>query len=153
RLQQVALRLRHQERRRQPDVVAALLVFVALLRQRRAGARRLDTLGRALHLPARAAHRFGGIEPQAGDPPGGLAALDFGAREARLFVAPADRIAHRHADAPGWIVSPERLPERRAEAAIERPDDDAREVSRAHELAPRESVPAVRRLEPHVRER
>ena len=57
RLEQVALRLRDEERRRQPDLVAALLGVEPLLRERRAGARGVHALGRAVNLPAGLADR------------------------------------------------------------------------------------------------
>ncbi len=141
RLQKVALRLRHEERRRQSDIVAPLLVGVALLGQRCAGAGRFDTLGGALHLTSGLAHRLGGVEPKTGDALRRLSALDLRARVARLFVALPERIAHRHTEAPRRVVRAERLAERVAEAPIARAGDDAREDAGAKELVPPRPLP------------
>ena len=133
-----------------PDVVAPLFVGSALLGQRRAGARGVHAFGRAAHLTRRLADRLGGLEPEARDPLRRLPALDLGAREARLFVAAAERIAHGDADAPRRIVRGERLAERVAEASVARAGDDARKSAGAQELRAAETVAAIRGFEPHV---
>src|SRR5436190_16530526 len=133
RLQQVALSLRDEERRRESHLIAPLLGIEALLRERGARARGVDTLGRAPHLPGSLPHGFGGLQLEARNPLRRLPALDLRARQARLFVAAPERITDRDADAPRRIVGAECLAERVGETSVARAGHDAREPSRAKE--------------------
>src|SRR5712691_2991549 len=71
------LRLRDEERCREPDLVAPLLSVEALLGQRRAGACGIDTFGGALYLPAGLPDGLGSLESQARDPLCRLPPLDL----------------------------------------------------------------------------
>src|SRR5688500_19317679 len=67
RLQKIALCLRDEKARREPDLVAALLDVEPLPRDRCAGACRLDAFGRAVHLPNSLAKRLGDLQLQTRD--------------------------------------------------------------------------------------
>src|SRR5262249_30641646 len=132
------------------DFVPALLRFVALLGERAAGARGVFTLGRALHLPRGLANRPRDVQLQAGDPRGRLPALDVRADCADLFEAAAERIVHRHADAPRRVIGTEGLAEDVAKTRVDPPAHDAGERPRANELRAAQAAAAIRGLEAHV---
>src|SRR5204862_125953 len=148
--QQIALRLRHEECRREARVVALLLGIEPLLRERRARPRGIDPFRGAPNLTARLSNRSRGFQLQARDACRRLTTLDIGTRAAGLLVTVSERLRHRHADAPRRIIGAERLAERVAEAARARADDRAGEAAAAQELAAGEPRAAIRRLEPDI---
>ena len=147
RLDEIALRLRHQETRRQSGFEAPLLDGEPLLGQILAGAGRVDPFGRALHLARGLADGLGDATFEAGDAVRCLTALDFRARQPGLLEVPADRLAERHADTPRRVVVAEHLAEDIAEAALQTAGDFAGKRTRADQLRAAGAAGAVRRFE------
>ena len=86
-LQQIALRLRDEKARREPDLEPPLLHVEPLARNSRAGAGGLDALGSAVHLTYRLTQGLGNLQLQARDALRRLAALDLCPRQARFLEA------------------------------------------------------------------
>src|SRR5688572_6544806 len=99
-LQKIALRLCDEKARRESDLVAALLDIQPLPRDRRAGARRLDALGGAVHLTNSLTKRLGDLQLQTRDALRRLTAFDLCASQTGLLETAPERVAHPHADAP-----------------------------------------------------
>src|SRR5205085_873574 len=76
--------------------------------------------------------------------------LNVRADRADLFEAAAQRIVHRDAETPRWIVAAEDLPEHIAESGIDAAGDEAGESAGPQELRSAETGAAVRRLEADV---
>src|SRR5262249_48022322 len=150
RLQEVALCLCDQKRCRQANLEAALLGIQPLLGKRRTGPRRLDALGSAANLARAAAHRVGRLNAQAGNALLPLPALDLGARQAGILVAVTERVAHRHAEAPGRIVVGKDLPDRVAKPDVTRSDHGIWKTAGSPELRATQTRGGIRRLEAHV---
>src|SRR5262249_8872480 len=125
RLQQIALRLRHEEARGQADFVPPLLGLEPLLGKRRTGTGRVLALRRAAELTGRLTDGPGDIELQARDASVRLPTLDTRADLAHLLEAAAKRIADGDAEAPHRIALFEHLPEHIAEPGIDAAADHA----------------------------
>ena len=121
-----------------------------MLGQRRAGACGIDTFGGALYLPAGLPDGLGSFESEAGDPLCRLPPLDLRPRQARVFIAASEWVAHRDAKTPCRVIRGERLGEGVAEASIERGGHDARKPAGAQELRAREAAATIRRLESDI---
>src|SRR5579871_4910142 len=125
---------------------------MALLRERCAGACRLDAFGRTAHLARRLTDTLGRLEAQTRDPLNGLLALDLSTRMAGLLVAAAERITHSHSRTPGGVIGRERLAERRTETPVAGADKRAGKNASREELRAGEAAAAIRRFEPDVRQ-
>src|SRR5262245_40177174 len=143
RLEEIALRLRDQERRRESGVEAAVLDGQALLREVLAGSGGVDALSRALHVSGGASNGLGDLQLETRDAVRRLLALDLGACETGLFEAPAERIVDGDADAPRREVAAEDLAEHVAESSTHAAGHGSRKWSGAHQLRPADTAAPI----------
>src|SRR5688572_9793626 len=150
RLQKIALCLRDEKARREPDLVAALLDVEPLPRDRCAGACRLDAFGRAVHLPNSLAKRLGDLQLQTRDALRRLPAFDLRASQTGFLEAAPERVSHLHPDAPCRIGTVEHLSQHATVIPSRGTDDGSREIASAQKPRATEAVPSVRRFEADV---
>ena len=143
RLQQIALRLRHQKARRQPDFIPALFGIEPAFGERRPRFRRVHALGGAANLTRGLPDRFRRLQLQARYSAAHLSPLELGARGSSFLVAPSERVARRQSEAPRRIVAAERLPEHIAKTGAAASGNHPWEGARAQQLRSAQSVAAI----------